>query len=918
MLPVLLATKLHLPATRARAVARARLIERLSQDLAEGSRLTLVSAPAGFGKTTVLGEWAGYLAKSGAAQCVAWVSIDERDNDPVRFLTYVIAALQSVAPGVGAEALRLLHAPQTVPIEHCLTALINALTQAPVAIVLVLDDLHLITAEPVHVALAFLIEYQPERLHLALATRSDPPLPLARLRARGALTELRAADLRFTPDEAAAFLNQAWGLDLAAGDIATLEARTEGWIAGLQMAALSLQGRTDRASFIQAFAGSHRYVLDYLIEEVLERQTSAVRDFLLHTAILEQVTAPLGDALTGRADGAVILGQLERANLFVIALDDRRAWYRYHALFADALQARLATTQPARVPELHRRASDWFAAQGLPADAVRHALAAGDVERAAHLIEQAWPALRQGREDVTLRGWLRQLPDTLIRQRPALSVYAAWAGIVAGDLAQVESYLQAAEHGLSLTEDSEELGERVANDDERLRLPAIIAAYRAALAQATGDVAGTARQARHALALVDADDHLGRAAAAGLLGLAEWANGELDAAQRTFAQAVASLHRAGNTADAISGSLVQAGMLLAQGRLRAARRLYEQTLHPALAQGETVPPVVADVYVGLSELDAEQNQLELAARHLEQAQTFGEHASLPENRHRRFLALARIRQAEGDLAGALTALDQAERIYLRGFFPDVRPVSAMRARLWLSQGRLDDVERWARERGLGADDAPVYLREYEHLTLARAMIARVRAERDVRAEHDVRAERDLSTVRSVTALLARLLRAAEAGGRTASVSEILMLQALVEAGQGRLAAALPPLARALRQAEPEGYVRLFLDEGAPLVELLHEAARRRIEPRYVRALLATGSGPATPAPPAQPLAEALSTRELDVLRLLRSELSGPEIAAELSISLNTLRTHTKTIFAKLEVNNRRAAVRRADELGLAF
>jgi LuxR family maltose regulon positive regulatory protein len=908
----LLATKLYIPPPRPQVIPRPRLIERLSEGLRLGRKLTLIAAPAGFGKTTLFSEWIALSQRR-----FAWLSLDEGDNDPARFLAYLVAALQTIDPSLGSEALSLLEARQPQPPEMILTALINAVAQAPHQIVLVLDDYHLIEVRPIQEIMSFLLDHLPPQLHLALASRADPPLPLARLRGRGALTELRAADLRFTPGEAALFLNQVMDLGLSAEHVDALEARTEGWIAGLQMAALSMQGRADSAGFIQAFTGSHHYIIDYLVEEVLHRQTEQVRNFLLQTAILDRLSGPLCDLVTGQADGSAMLPALERANLFVVPLDDRRQWYRYHHLFADVLRARFREAQPDQVPILHRRASQWYEQNDFPVEAVRHALAAQDFERAASLVERAWPGVARSRQDATLRAWLKALPDALVRRRPVLSVYYAGALLVVGEMEAVEPRLRDAERWLETAAETSEgaqapAGEQVvANEDELRKLPSQIAIYRAALAQARGDAAGTAQHARQALAHVQTGDHLGHGAAAGLLGLALWASGELDAALRTFGEARISLQLAGNLSDALSSTLILADMYIVQGRLREADRAYEQALQLAAAQGEPAPPATADLYVGLSELLRERDELEAAARHLHKSKALGEHASLAENRYRWHVAMARLLEAQGDLDGALDRLGEAERLYLRGFFPEVRPIAALRARIWIAQGRLAEALRWARDRGLSAADDLSYLREFDHLTLARLLLAQSNAGQDAGA------------LREALDLLGRLLAAAEAGGRAGSVNEILVLQALAHAAQGNTSQALPPLERALAQAEPEDYVRLFAGEGPPLAALLREAAQRGITPGYVGRLLGAIGESAPPAvgqvttPAGQPLPEPLSEREREVLRLLRTELSGPEIARQLVVSLNTFHTHTKNIYGKLGVKNRQAAVRRADELNLS-
>jgi LuxR family maltose regulon positive regulatory protein len=893
----LLETKLYVPRSRPGLVPRPRLSERL--DRGTRSKLTLVSAPAGFGKTTLLTEW--LAAAPAGGRLVAWLSLDRADNDPASFWTYVITALRTVASGVGESALALLRSPQPPPIETVLTALLNDLGTTAGDLVLVLDDYHVIEASDVRDAMAFLLDHLPPWLHVVIASRADPALPLARWRARGELAEIRAADLRFTPDEAAAYLNEMMGLRLTAPDVAALEARTEGWIAALQLAALSMQGRDDVAGFIAGFAGDDRYVVDYLVEEVLQRQPDRVQAFLLQTAILDRLSGPLCDAVTGQGGGKAMLEALDRGNLFLVPLDDRRRWYRYHHLFADVLQARLLDERPGQVPELHRRASGWYEQNGEAPVAIGHALAGGDFGRAADLIERAIPAMRITRQEATVHGWLKALPDEVVRVRPMLSFAVAGALLTGGEPEEVEARLRDAERWLEGSPappggSPAPPGEMVVADEEEYRrLPGAIELYRSALALVRGDVPGTVRHARRTLDVALTEDHGVRAGAAGFLGLAFWTSGDLEAAHPAWAQCAAGLRRSGQIADIFGCAIAMADIRLVQGRLGEAMRTYEQALPRASEQDGPVLRGTADMYVGMSEVHRERGDLQAATQHLLRSQELGEHMGLPQNPYRWRVAMARIRQAEGDLGGALELLDEAERRYVGDFFPNVRPVPAVKARVWIEQGRLGEALGWARERGLSADDDLSYLREFEHITLARALMAR-----------------DQDSLHLATRLLERLLRAAEEGDRTGRVIEILVLQALTRQRLGEIPAALADLERAVTLAEPEGYVRVFADEGPPMASLLRAAAKQGIAQHYVRRLLAAvGDSPAR-----QTLIEPLSERELDVLRLLGSELDGPAIARELMVSLHTVRTHTKHIYAKLAVTSRRAAVRRAQELDL--
>jgi LuxR family maltose regulon positive regulatory protein len=902
----LLETKLYVPRLRRGLVPRPRLSERLSRGVE--SSLTLISAPAGFGKTSLLAEW--HSAAPGRDHAIAWLSLDQADNQPATYWTYLIAALQTVAPGIGASALALLQGPQPAPIETILATLLNELNALPTDVVLVLDDYHEVDSAEIQGGMAFVLEHLPPRSHLVITTRADPALPLGRLRGRGELTEIRAADLRFTPDEAAAYLNEVMGLDLAPADVVALESRTEGWIAALQLAALSMQGRDDLAGFVAGFAGDDRYIVDYLVEEVLRRQPEAIRDFLLQTSILDRLSGPLCDAVLGQGGGKARLEQLDRANLFLLPLDDRRQWYRYHRLFGDVLRAHLVDEQPEVVALLEHRASVWFEQDGDAPEAIRHALAAADYPRAADLIERAGPALRSSRQESLLLAWLQALPDEVIAVRPVLSVDYAGALLSLGQLEGAEARLQDAERWLDTTSDgrvrpSAELAGRIVVDtDDFRRLPSAIANYRAAQAMAIGDVTGTIRQAQRGLELAGPDDPLVRGSAAGLLALAHWSMGDLVAAHRSWAECDVNLTKAGHIADMSGPTMAMAEIRVTQGRLRNAMQTYERALRVLAEPGRPVLRGAADMHVGMSVLCIEHDELDAARLHLETSTSLGEHLGLAQNPYRWRAAMARIRAAEGDLGEALALLDAAELLYVADYFPNVRPIAAQKARLLAAHGRFAEAEEWARERGLSADDELAYLREYEQITLARILLGR--------AQHD----RDVASLRLATQLLDRLLRAAEDGGRAGSAIEVLILQAVALQAGGDVPAALVPLERALTMAEPEGYVRIFVAEGTPMGTLLQAAAKRGSSPAYVGVLLSAYRPGTVRTPRGQALIEPLSERELDVLQLLVSDLDGPDIARELVVSLHTVRSHTKSIYAKLGVNNRRAAVSRAAELGL--
>lgn len=882
MLPPLLTSKYTLPPLRPSMVRRSLLIARLNAGLHR--KLTLVSAPAGAGKTTLVRAWLAACARP-----AAWLSLEEADSEPTRFLRYLIAAVRGIAPEFGQDVYAMLDAPQPPPIDALLPLLINGLALLPPAL-LVLDDFHVLDSPTLHHALTTCIEHLPAHVHLVLTTRTDPPFPLARLRVRDQLNELRAIDLRFTAAETAAFLTQVMELDLAPEHLSALEDRTEGWVAGLQLAALSLRGRRDVGQFVRAFSGNHRSIVDYLLDEVLQRQPPHVRAFLLQTAILNRLCGPLCDAVTERQDSQQQLEALERGNFFLIALDDTRHWYRYHHLFAGALAAQLHAEQPDLLPTLHLRASIWHDQRGDAIDAIRYALAGGVLERAADLIELELPALRRSRQESLLVSWLKLLPDAVLRDRPVLCVGAVGALLGIGELSGVEERLRWAEDWLNAASTDTS---PIVRDEAAFRLlPGAIALYRAGYALARADLAGTVVQARRAIASIPAGESLMQGAASGLLGMASWAGGDLVAAQQSFADSMANLQRAGHLADVLGCAIGLADVQTIRGQLGAAWRTYEDGVR--LAAGAPLRGL-ADMYTGLADIACERYDLPAAERYLSLAQETGQHLGLPQYAYRWRVAMAQVKESRGDLDGALTLLQAAEQCYDGDFFPNVRPLPARRALVHLAHGRLHDALGWAQ--GLSPDDDIPYLREFAYSVLARVLLARPTTQSDGMR------------------LAQRLLHAAETGGRIGTVIELLVLLALAHDARGDVPAALGALDRALLLAAPEGHARVFIREGRPMVRLLERALAQNVAPVYARHLLTLASGHTVP-PAARALIEPLSERERAVLRLLTTDLSGPDIARELVVSLNTLRTHTRHIYDKLGVSGRRAAVRRAEELGL--
>ena len=907
---VLLATKLHLPRPRPGFVPRPRLTERLDEGLARG--LMLVCAPAGYGKTILLADW----ARSGQ-QPAAWLSLDIGDNDPARFWRHGVAALDQARPGLAERVGPLLGPPAPSSYQGLVTALINELAAEPDAgqVLLVLDDYHLIDSEAVHASLGFLLEHRPPGLRLVLASRSDPPLALARLRGRGQLAELRAAELRFTADEAAALLQQGAavsGVALPETAVTALAARTEGWAAGLQLAALSLRGQPDAAGFVAAFTGSHRYVLDFLAEEVLGRQTEQVRTFLLETSVLERLSGPLCDAVTGRPGGQELLGQVERAGLFLMPLDEVRGWWRYHQLFADLLRIRMQQEQPGEAGRLHRNAAAWFDQHGLADDAIRHAVASGELAWAARLIEQDFDMVYNVRgEGATIQRWISALPPDLVRSRPRLLLVQALLMATSGRLDAVDALLDAAERAAGSTAD-EPFEPTVGRAASMLvNVPAYIAVDRSYLAQLRGDAEGTAAFAAQALAAIAEGERLLDSVARWQLAIAEWLGGRLAEAERALVDGIAGWHAADLLAVAASGGYELGQVQRARGRLDAAVQTCQQALEIAAAPGRPPPPTAGPAYVGLGELAYERNEMEVALQHVTEGIALCQQWVYTTPLAAGLVTLAWIRQAAGDPAGALDAIGEAVRVAPGppGLF---NPVPAQRARLLLAQGDLAAAALWTKECGLDADDEPEYGREPGQLLLARVLLAQ-------------------GLPGQALALLDRLYAAAVTQDRTGSVIEAGALRALALAASGEESRAVTALADALTLACPQGYVRIFADEGKPMAALLGrlimaqragQAAAEVPLGCLARLQRAFDSEPTMPAPGrlttgvVPGLVEALTSRELEVLGMLAAGRSNHAIARELVVTVNTVKKHVSHILDKLGTANRTEAVARARELGL--
>ncbi|MHB9090797.1 MAG: MalT transcriptional regulator family protein, partial [Chloroflexota bacterium] len=772
----LLATKLRQPRVRASIVSRKRLTERLDAGL--NRVLTLVSAPVGFGKTTLLSEW---LAAVAPAVPAAWLSLDDDDTDPVRFLTYVVAALRGVREGVGSAALAALRSPQPPPTKVILTSLLNDLADVPGDLILVLDDYQAISAPTVHDVVAYLLGNLPPQVHLVIATRSDPPLPLSRLRARNQLVELRGPELLFTLEEAETFLNRVMGLDLSTGDVTALQESTEGWIVGLQLVAVSLQGRRDVSSLVEKVTGAHRYIVDFLVDEVLNRQIEADRLFLLRTSILKELTGPLCDAVTGRGDSAAVLVRLEQANLLVTPLDSERRLFRYHHLFGECLRDRLEAEESGNVPALHRRASRWYEQQGLVDEAIGHALAADDLEEAARLVEAQAPLLLGQGGVVVLLNWANRLPEVLVHARPRLGVQVGRALALVGQPEAAEAYLESAEGALA--------GLPPADAD---LLQGQIAAVRASIATLRADAQRTIHYARQALSRLPSSEPFMRSLAAFNLGDAYLVTGDAVPASAAFADAVELSLVTGSLHMVTLASAYLARTEMLRGRLREAERVCQRALALAAELSEAparAVPTLGMLYAYLGQVRRELGDLDGAARYLRQALELGEQSGYVEVLATTYWALARLHRAQADALAGLSMIDRAiESVNEQRLTVMRRLLLAERADLLVSMHRLEDAERWAREHRVGETVDFGLPHERECLSLARLRLARGEADEAIK-------------------LLARLMGPAEAGGRFGVVIEMLALQALALHESGQLKPALGALERALTLGEPEGYIR---------------------------------------------------------------------------------------------------------------
>jgi LuxR family maltose regulon positive regulatory protein len=924
MLDNLLHTKLMIPPYRPDLVPRPHILKRLDEGLAR--KLVLVSAPAGFGKTTLLAEWAG--AQGSAALLAgaranfspapqlpsstsqfAWLSLDEGDNDPARFLAYLIAALRSADQAIGKTGLEALQTPQTLSISSVVTNLINDVSTSSNRFVLVLDDYHLITSEQVHNSITFLLDKLPPNLHLVIASRTDPPLPIARLRARGQLTEIRAGDLRFTSEEAATFFRELMGLDLSRDDLASLETRTEGWVAGLQLAALAMQRFEDRPSFIRSFAGDNRYIVDYLAGEVLLQQPEAIRAFLLATSILGRLNGSLCDAVLDvgtferlnvqtfkRSDE--ILEYLERSNLFLVPLDDKRHWYRYHHLFAEFLLARLYQEEEERVPEHHRRAALWFAENGLLQEAVGHALNAKEYSLAADFIEREAGLKLSQLELNTILNWLGALPEDTLQIRPRLGFLHAWTLLWTGQLDAAEKRVQVSLSGLD-EQDAEKPRQARVHAARLKAVQAIIRCYQGAVFQAI-----TLSQ-KVLQNLPEEDTFLYIAMINNIalnLGAVYGENIDLSEVHQSMADIALRAREKGSLAAAVNVLGLLAANETVQGQLRQSDNTYQQAMElieQSIQQGKSLPPVAAGVYTGLGELLREWDQLDVAAEHLTRGIEMAAESGDIDLQFTGSLSLARTFLAQGNAEQAAKTLRQTEIVAGTSDILWIKSqMAAFQVRWWLSQGELGAASRWARETDLPSRGNPGYRQADEYLAYARVLIAEGQPEKALD-------------------FLVWLREMLEQAGLGKYVLEARLLEALGWKARGDTAQAALVLGQVLEMAEPEGYMRLFLDEGRPLGEILLEMPFQDVPAEYLSRLRAGfRKENQSSMPGAQALIEPLSDRELQVLQLLAAGNSNREIAGELFISIGTVKRHVHHIYQKFGVSNRVQAVAMARKFRL--
>ena len=904
----LLRTKLFIPRTQGNLVPRPRLVEQLSSGL--DKELTLIAAPAGFGKTTLVVDWLKQINLP-----TAWLSLDEADNDPHRFLAYLAAALQQVDEEIGAPLRSALQSPQPPAIEKVLTALLNELAARTDPLILVLDDYHLLTEAGILGVMEFLLHHQPPQLHLVLITREDPDLPLARLRARDQLVEVRAMDLRFTQDETDAFLHGVMGLKLSTQEVAALEDRTEGWVVGLKLAALSMQKQDDLKSFIADFSGSHRHILDYLTDEVILQQPEGTRAFLLQTSILDRLCGPLCDALTGRNDSNSLLAHLEAANLFVIPLDEERRWYRYHHLFSDLLRNQLARSQPELIPELHRRASRWYGENGDTLTAIDHALQDTDLTLAATLIEQhAITMLYQGKVTMVV-GWFDQMPEDILESAPMLCIDKAWALVLmqrSSRSGEVEQALRCADQALDRVNAAKELRNLVAGHTASVQ--AFLLRQSALVGETPNKVIALSQNAQQ---LLPEQEKGIRSVNSLNIGYAYLALADLPAAELAYKETLEDGLAGGNLYAALYGPINLVLIALLAGRLKEALNLCETYIEQfnKILAGLNFPPI-GGLYVLKARILIEFNRLAEAEPVLMEGLDLIRWTGEYEAHHTGYTALARLRASQGDWPAMLEAVKILEEIWPAGVFCAEAWRHRLSIRQWPDDPELlKEAETWLAASGidfkkLGVIHSvdPLSAAQLESCLGAAHVLARL-----------AQGKPGAYPLEDVQAYLTRQMEFAEAQGFVSWVVETAIARTLLYQAGGKKEKALESLNVALRTAAPAGFLRTFVDEYGPLQVLLEELKSRLADEPLIayasRLLEAFCCEPAKPEIGNRQEA-LLSERELEVLCFLAKGLTYEGIGQQLFLSLNTIQFHVKNIYSKLLVNKRVQAIEKARELNL--
>jgi len=905
----ILKTKLYVPKLRSKVVVRSKLIDQLNKNV--DYKLTLISAPTGFGKSTLISEWA-----SNSTYPFAWISLEEKDNDLIRFLSYFIAALQTIKKDICQGILEMFHSVEAIGFDSLLTAIINEIEAVSTSFVLVLDDYHLIDNPEINNILGFLLNHLPSNMHLVVITREEPLLPLATLRSKNQLTEIRTLDLRFTHSESVIFLNQVMGIKLSDKDIKLLESRTEGWIAGLQLAAISLQKQKDIPEFIKSFSGSHNFIMDYLIEEVFSQLSDEIKSFLLQTSILDRLSGPLCDAviLDSRESGQQTLDYLQNRNMFIVPLDNERKWYRYHHLFLDLLRQKVINEYPLgmcngseNVSELNTRASLWFENNGLINEAVHHAVSGKDFERAATLIEMSWSDMDQNLQSGIWLSWVKRIPDELIQLRPILCVGYAWALLDSGKFEDCETRLNNAEKCINLLSTNKvqqtELLNIVVVDEEQYKiLPATIAAARGYLALVRGEVKAAIDYTKNALTLFPKGEYYNKGVLYTMLGLAQWTNGEIEDAFNTITSGTK------NITMEFMVAVVLAELSIEQGKLHQASMIYEKALHDSIDKKSLYQIPLASFYVGLGNIELLKSNLDEVEVLLQESMKYAKKGALPNWQYKWCLLKARNQESKGDFSSALESYNKSERYYFDDPLPDVCPLSALKVRVFLKQGKIHTAKEWVKKQHLSIDDELSYLNEFEHITLVRVLIAEFRYFNDNKALSDAKQ------------FIKRLLIEATRGKRTGNIIELYILQALVDDYNDESEQAIGSLKSALKLSETEEYIQIFIDEGMQLYQLLSNVKISNAYSDYYLKLINTFEKTMilneSNSKKSQIDIEPLTKREYDVLLLIAQGLSNREISDKLFLALSTVKNYNQNLFEKLEVKNRTEALIKARDLGL--